>query len=103
VKFVTSAGDIVVEVYPDKAPKTAENFLQYVRDKQYDGTVFHRVIDRFMIQGGGMDQQHGRKPPARPWRTRAARPTTRALRNQVGTLAMARTNDPDSATAQFFI
>ena len=75
VKFATSAGDFVVEVYPDKAPKTVENFLQYVRDKHYDGTIFHRVIDNFMIQGGGFDREHGaRSRPARRWRTKAARP-----------------------------
>ena len=103
VKFVTSAGDIVVEVYPDKAPKTAENFLQYVRDKQYDGTVFHRVIDRFMIQGGGMDRNMVEKPTRAPVAHEGRAAYDKGLRNQVGTLAMARTNDPDSATAQFFI
>jgi peptidyl-prolyl cis-trans isomerase A (cyclophilin A) len=66
VKFSTSAGDFVVEVYPDKAPKTVENFLQYVKDKHYDGTVFHRVIENFMVQGGGFDakfvEKKGRAP-----------------------------------------
>ena len=66
VKFATTAGDFVVEVYPDKAPKTVENFLQYVKDKHYDGTVFHRVIDNFMIQGGGFDAQLCRKSPRAP-------------------------------------
>jgi peptidyl-prolyl cis-trans isomerase A (cyclophilin A) len=99
VKFGTSAGDIVVELYPDKAPKTVENFLQYVRDKHYDGTVFHRVIDGFMIQGGGFTPDFQQKP------TRAPIPleTRPELKNQRGTLAMARTSNPNSATAQFFI
>ena len=103
VRFVTSAGDFVVEVYPDSAPKTVENFLQYVRDKHYDGTVFHRVIDNFMIQGGGFDTRFAQK------RTRASiahegrEAQAKGLRNTTGTLAMARTSDPHSATAQFFI
>jgi cyclophilin family peptidyl-prolyl cis-trans isomerase len=103
VKFVTSAGDFVVEVYPDKVPKTAENFLQYVRDKHYDGTIFHRVIDRFMIQGGGFDRDMVQKKTRDPIPLEASQAYAKGLRNQVGTLAMARTNDPDSASAQFFI
>jgi len=104
VRFATTAGDIVVEVYPDKAPKTVENFLQYVKDKHYDGTVFHRVIDNFMVQGGGYDANYVQKPT----RTSIAHEGREALakggpRNVVGTLAMARTNDPNSASAQFFI
>jgi peptidyl-prolyl cis-trans isomerase A (cyclophilin A) len=104
VKFATSAGDFVVEVYPDKAPKTVENFLQYVKDKHYDGTVFHRVIDNFMIQGGGYDARYAEKKTRAP----VAHEGREALakggdKNVVGTLAMARTNDPNSATAQFFI
>lgn len=104
VKFSTSQGDIVVELYPDKAPKTVENFLKYVRDKHYDGTVFHRVIDNFMIQGGGYDSRYREKPT----RAAVAHEGREALarggpRNTTGTLAMARTNDPNSATAQFFI
>lgn len=104
VRFSTSAGEFVVEVYPDKAPKTVENFLQYVRDKHYDGTVFHRVIENFMIQGGGFDTQYAQKPTRAP----VAHEGREALekggpRNVVGTLAMARTGDPHSATAQFFI
>jgi peptidyl-prolyl cis-trans isomerase A (cyclophilin A) len=104
VKFSTTAGDIVVEVWPDKAPKTVENFLQYVKDKHYDGTIFHRVIDNFMIQGGGFDMGYAQKPTRAP----VAHEGREALakggsRNLVGTLAMARTNDPNSATAQFFI
>ena len=66
VKFATSAGDFVVELYPDKAPKTVENFLQYVKDKHYDGTVFHRVIENFMVQGGGFDASYVQKPTRAP-------------------------------------
>ena len=104
VKFVTSAGEFVVEVYPDKAPKTVENFLQYVRDKHYNGTIFHRVIGNFMVQGGGFDTRYmeraGRTPVMHEGREALAKG---GPRNTVGTLAMARTNDPHSATAQFFI
>jgi peptidyl-prolyl cis-trans isomerase A (cyclophilin A) len=103
VRFNTSAGEIVVEVYPDKAPKTVENFLQYVRDKHYDGTIFHRVIDRFMIQGGGMDRNMAEKKTRAPVPHEGREAAEKGLRNEVGTLAMARTNDPNSATAQFFI
>ncbi|HEY0824378.1 MAG TPA: peptidylprolyl isomerase [Ramlibacter sp.] len=103
VRFATTAGDIVVEVYPDRAPKTAENFLQYVRDKHYDGTIFHRVIDRFMIQGGGMDRNMVEKKTRAPVPHEGRAAFEKGLRNEVGTLAMARTNDPNSATAQFFI
>ncbi|OQW89107.1 MAG: peptidylprolyl isomerase [Rhodoferax ferrireducens] len=104
VKFATTAGEFVVELYPDKAPKTVENFLQYVRDKHYDGTIFHRVIPNFMIQGGGFDATYAQKPTRPP----VAHEGRQALekggpRNVPGTLAMARTNDPQSATAQFFI
>ena len=99
VKLSTTAGDIVIEVYPDKAPRTAANFLQYVREKQYDGTIFHRVIPGFMIQGGGFT------PTMQEKSTRAAIPleTRPDLTNDRGTVAMARTADPNSATAQFFI
>ena len=103
VKLTTTAGDIVIEVYPDKAPKTAENFLQYVRDKHYDGTIFHRVIDRFMIQGGGMDRNMVEKKTRAPIPLEARMTAEKGLRNEAGTVAMARTGDPDSATAQFFI
>jgi peptidyl-prolyl cis-trans isomerase A (cyclophilin A) len=104
VKFTTTSGDIVVEVYPDKAPKTVENFLQYVKDKHYDGTVFHRVIENFMVQGGGFDNKYVQKPTRPP----VAHEGREALakggpRNVVGTLAMARTGDPNSASSQFFI
>jgi len=104
VKFATSAGDFVVELYPDKAPKTVDNFLQYVRDKHYDGTIFHRVIPNFMVQGGGYDAKYAEKPTRPP----VVHEGRQALekggpRNVTGTLAMARTGDPQSATAQFFI
>jgi len=99
VDFKTSAGTIRVELYPAKAPKTVENFLQYVRDGHYNGTIFHRVIPGFMIQGGGMKPDMSQKP------TRAPVPieSKNGLTNDVGWLAMARTSDPNSATAQFFI
>jgi peptidyl-prolyl cis-trans isomerase A (cyclophilin A) len=99
VKFSTSAGAFVVEVYPDKAPKTVENFLQYVKDKHYDGTIFHRVIDNFMVQGGGFNAQYNQKPTRPPIPLEA----NNGLKNDVGTIAMARTSDPNSATSQFFI
>jgi cyclophilin family peptidyl-prolyl cis-trans isomerase len=100
---VTSAGEFVVEVYPDSAPKTVENFLQYVRDKHYDGTVFHRVIDNFMIQGGGFDTRYAQKRTRAPIGHEGREAQAKGLRNTIGTLAMARTSDPNSATAQFFI
>lgn len=104
VQFATSEGAFVLELYPDKAPKTVANFLQYVRDKHYDGTTFHRVIPGFMVQGGGYDTQYTQKPTRSP----VAHEGREALakggsRNVVGTVAMARTNDPHSATSQFFI
>jgi peptidyl-prolyl cis-trans isomerase A (cyclophilin A) len=103
VKFSTSMGDFVIEVYPDKAPKTVANFLQYVKDKHYDGTLFHRVIPDFMVQGGGYDQNYQQKPtrPSVIHEGRAA--LAKGLKNERGTVAMARTNDPHSATSQFFV
>jgi len=104
VKFATSEGDFVVEVYPDKAPKTVENFLQYVKDKHYDGTIFHRVINNFMVQGGGFDAKFAEKAGRPPVRHEGQSALAKGGdKNTVGTLAMARTNDPHSATAQFFI
>lgn len=99
VKLSTSLGDIVIELDATKAPRSAANFLQYVNDGHYNGTVFHRVIDNFMIQGGGMLPDMSQKP------TRAPIPleSRNGLDNARGTVAMARTNDPNSATAQFFI
>ena len=99
VEMKTNQGEIVVELYADKAPKSAENFVQYVKDGFYDGTVFHRVIDGFMIQGGGFDAQMNQKATRAPIENEAKN----GLRNEPGTLAMARTSDPHSATAQFFI
>lgn len=104
VRFATSEGDFTVELYADKAPRTVENFLQYVRDKHYDGTLFHRVIDGFMIQGGGFDARYQQKPTRSPIQHEGREALARGgPLNTVGTLAMARTNDPHSATAQFFI
>ena len=104
VKFVTNMGEFVVEVYPDKAPKTAENFLQYVRDKHYEGTIFHRVIANFMIQGGGYDARYIERPTRAPVMHEGVEALSKGgPRNTVGTIAMARTNAPHSATAQFFI
>lgn len=99
VRFQTSMGDFVVEVYPDKAPKTVENFLRYVKDKHYDGTVFHRVINNFMIQGGGYTESKSERPTRPPVPLEALN----GLKNDLGTVAMARTSDPNSATAQFFV
>jgi peptidyl-prolyl cis-trans isomerase A (cyclophilin A) len=103
VKLATTAGDIVIEVYPDKAPKTVDNFLRYVKDKHYDGTVFHRVINNFMIQGGGFDKHYVQKPTRPPVVHEGREALAKGLRNVAGTVAMARTSDPNSATAQFFI
>jgi peptidyl-prolyl cis-trans isomerase A (cyclophilin A) len=104
VKFATTAGDFVVEVYPYKAPKTVENFLQYVKDKHYDGTIFHRVIENFMVQGGGFDGKYVQKKVRAPVIHEGREALAKGgQKNVVGTLAMARTNDPQSATAQFFI
>jgi len=99
VKLATSAGDIVVELDAAKAPKTVENFLQYVKDKHYDGTVFHRVIDGFMIQGGGFTAEMQQKPTRAPIPLEASN----GLKNDRYTIAMARTGNPNSATSQFFI
>jgi peptidyl-prolyl cis-trans isomerase A (cyclophilin A) len=99
VRLATSAGDIVIELDAAKAPGTVANFMAYVRGGHYDGTVFHRVIDGFMIQGGGMDARLREKPTKAPIKLEAGN----GLSNVRGTLAMARTSNPDSATAQFFI
>jgi peptidyl-prolyl cis-trans isomerase A (cyclophilin A) len=99
VKLETSAGNIVIELDAAKAPKTVDNFLQYVKAGHYNGTVFHRVINNFMIQGGGMTadlKEKATRPPI-------GLESRNGLTNQRGTVAMARTNDPNSATAQFFI
>jgi peptidyl-prolyl cis-trans isomerase A (cyclophilin A)/peptidyl-prolyl cis-trans isomerase B (cyclophilin B) len=99
VLIKTNLGDMTVELYPDKAPKTVENFLAYVNSGFYDGTIFHRVIDNFMIQGGGFTRDLRQKPT----RPAIANEAKNGLSNLRGTLAMARTADPASATAQFFI
>ena len=99
VELKTNQGGIVVELYADKAPKTVANFLQYVKDGYYGGTIFHRVIDGFMIQGGGFDRDMREKKPRAPIENEAGN----RVKNEVGTLAMARTPNPHSASAQFFI
>ncbi len=99
VRLATSLGDIVVQLDPAKAPKTVENFLAYVNDKHYDGTVFHRVIDGFMIQGGGFTADMQQKPTKAPIPLEASN----GLKNDTYTIAMARTGNPNSATSQFFI
>lgn len=99
IELKTSLGNIVVELNADKAPKSAANFVQYVKDGHYDGTVFHRVIDGFMIQGGGFDARMTQKPTRPPIENEARN----GLKNLPGTLAMARTSDPHSASSQFFI
>jgi len=99
VKLQTSMGDMVIQLDAEKAPKTVENFLAYVRDGFYDGTVFHRVINNFMIQGGGFEAGMKQKPTRDPIGNEA----DNGLKNERYTLAMARTSDPHSATAQFFI
>lgn len=104
VQFTTSAGAFTVELYPDKAPKTVANFLQYVKDKHYDGTIFHRVIENFMVQGGGFDAAYAEKKTRAPVEHEGQSALAKGgMKNVMGTLAMARTNDPQSATAQFFI
>lgn len=99
VEIKTSLGNFTVELYPEKAPKTVENFLQYVDEGFYKNTIFHRVIPNFMVQGGGFNADLAQKP------TRSPIPieSNTGLKNDVGTIAMARTSDPNSATAQFFI
>ncbi len=99
VLMSTSLGDVKIELFKEKAPKSVENFLGYVNDKFYDGTIFHRVIPHFMIQGGGFTPDMKQKPTKAPLKNEAGN----GLKNEVGTLAMARTPDVDSATAQFFI
>lgn len=99
ITLTTNFGPIVIELNPEKAPLTCANFEQYVRDGHFDGTIFHRVIDGFMIQGGGFTPDMAQKPTRAPIQNEAAN----GLGNLTGTLAMARTNQPHSATAQFFI
>jgi peptidyl-prolyl cis-trans isomerase A (cyclophilin A)/peptidyl-prolyl cis-trans isomerase B (cyclophilin B) len=99
VELKTSLGAILIDLYPEKAPATVENFVRYVKDGHYDGTLFHRVIPGFMIQGGGFTPDFKQKPTRKPVRNEAGN----GLKNTPGTIAMARTADPHSATAQFFI
>ncbi|MEK9803980.1 MAG: peptidylprolyl isomerase [Curvibacter sp.] len=99
VKLATSAGDIVLELQPAKAPRTVENFLAYVKKGHYNGTIFHRVIPGFMVQGGGFDKVMNQKPTEKPIENEA----TNGLKNERYTIAMARTSHPHSASAQFFI
>jgi peptidyl-prolyl cis-trans isomerase B (cyclophilin B) len=103
VELDTTAGKITLELFPDAAPKTVENFLAYVKGKQYDGTQFHRVIDGFMIQGGGFTADFSPKPTRPPIVNEAEMSSKAGLKNAPGTIAMARTSDPNSATNQFFI
>jgi cyclophilin family peptidyl-prolyl cis-trans isomerase len=103
VDIDTSAGKIRIELYPDAAPKTVANFLDYVKAKHYDGTQFHRVIGGFMIQGGGFTADFKQKPTKPPIPIEAEQSSKAGLLNVPGTLAMARTSEPNSATAQFFI
>jgi peptidyl-prolyl cis-trans isomerase A (cyclophilin A) len=103
VRISTSMGDIEAELYKDKAPRTVANFLQYVKDKHYDGTVFHRVISSFMVQGGGYDAKYQQKPTRAPIEHEGRKALAAGLKNTTGTLAMARTGDPHSASSQFFI
>jgi peptidyl-prolyl cis-trans isomerase A (cyclophilin A)/peptidyl-prolyl cis-trans isomerase B (cyclophilin B) len=99
VEVRTSMGTFVLELYPENAPGTVQNFLQYVKERHYDGTIFHRVIPGFMIQGGGYTRQFEEKPTRPAIKNEAGN----GLRNGIGMLSMARTADPHSATAQFFI
>ena len=99
VKLETSMGDFTLELDEEAAPITAKNFIRYVEDGFYDGTIFHRVIDGFMIQGGGMDREMNQKDARDPIKNEA----NNGLSNETGTVAMARTGDPHSASAQFFI
>ena len=99
VELDTNMGAIVIELNEEKAPKTVENFLNYVKSGHYDGTIFHRIIDGFMIQGGGMDAEMNEKATNAPVENEA----DNGLKNDKGTIAMARTQDPHSATSQFFI
>jgi peptidyl-prolyl cis-trans isomerase A (cyclophilin A)/peptidyl-prolyl cis-trans isomerase B (cyclophilin B) len=99
VELKTNMGTVVLELYPDKAPKSVDNFLQYVKDGHFKGTIFHRVIPNFMIQGGGFGADLAQKQTRAPIPNEA----NNGLKNDLGTIAMARTSDPNSATAQFFI
>jgi cyclophilin family peptidyl-prolyl cis-trans isomerase len=99
VEIKTNFGSILLELYPEKAPKTVNNFLSYVQENHYKDTIFHRVIPGFMIQGGGFDKSLKQKPTRQPIQNEA----DNGLKNEIGTIAMARTGNPHSATTQFFI
>ena len=99
VRFETTLGAFTIDLFEDEAPVTVKNFLEYVDAGHFDGTVFHRVIPGFMVQGGGMTEDLRQKPTRQPIKNEASN----GLKNRRGTLSMARTNDPDSATSQFFI
>jgi len=99
IEIKTNLGNILLEIYPEKAPKTVNNFLGYIKEKQYEDTIFHRVIPGFMIQGGGFNKAMKKKPTRQPIENEA----DNGLKNEIGTIAMARTGDPHSATSQFFI
>ncbi len=99
VEFETNQGNFTIELYPEKAPKTVANFLQYVKDGFYEKTIFHRVINRFMVQGGGFERDLTEKNTREP----IINESNNGLLNEVGSVAMARTMEPDSATAQFFV
>jgi cyclophilin family peptidyl-prolyl cis-trans isomerase len=103
VEMKTSLGTVVIELEPDAAPKTVANFLDYVKSGQYEGTVFHRVIKGFMVQGGGFSGDMKEKATKAPIANEAEKALKAGVKNDRGTIAMARTNDPNSATAQFFI
>jgi len=103
VEVKTTAGNFAIELYPDKAPKTVANFLQYANSGFYNGTIFHRVIDGFMIQGGGFELGMREKTTRAPIENEAGLALKAGLKNELGTVAMARTPNPHSATAQFFI
>lgn len=103
VELKTSQGPVLIELYPEAAPATVANFLQYVKSGFYDGLIFHRVMNGFMIQGGGFDAQMNQKAAGAPIRNEAEAAIRKGVRNGTGYLSMARTNDPHSATAQFFI
>lgn len=103
VSLKTTMGEIVIELYPEAAPKTVANFLNYVKKGHYKGTIFHRVIDNFMIQGGGFDKDLKEKPTGKPVPLEAREALDHGLKNDLGVVAMARTQDPNSASAQFYI
>lgn len=103
VEFDTTMGKVKLELFPQAAPKTVDNFLEYVKSGFYDGTQFHRVIDGFMIQGGGFDDKLQQKPTRAPVANEGPENQKAGVKNTIGTIAMARTSDPNSATAQFFI